>query len=176
MGVLAPAFIGTTIFYHQNYLTVLHDWPPQLFATSLLVMALTTVGFALLTGAAIDRYGAALVLPVFLLPLASACFALAYSGPEITLFVVMVLLGISYGISSTLFGALWPEIYGLANLGAVRSITVSAAVLATAIGPGLTGTLIDRGMSLPAQMMYLGFYCLLAAGALTIASVSLRRR
>jgi len=175
-GVLAPAFIGTTIFYHQNYLTALHDWPPQLFATSLLVMALTTVGFALLTGAAIDRFGATLVLPIFLLPLASACFALAYSGPEITLFIVMVLLGISYGISSTLFGSLWPEIYGLANLGAVRSITVSAAVLATAIGPGLTGTLIDRGMSLPAQMMFLGFYCLLAACAMTIASMSILRR
>ena len=175
-GVLAPAFIGTTIFYHQNYLTALHDWPPQLFATSLLVMALTTVGFALLTGAAIDRFGATLVLPVFLLPLASACFALAYSGPEITLFIAMVLLGVSYGISSTLFGSLWPEIYGLANLGAVRSITVSAAVLATAIGPGLTGTLIDRGMDLPAQMMFFGIYCLLAAGAMTIASVSLSRR
>ena len=175
-GVLAPAFIGTTIFYHQNYLTAFHDWPPQLFATSLLVMALTTVAFALITGAAIDRFGAIVILPIFLLPLASACFALAFSGPEITLFIVMVLLGISYGISSTLFGSLWPEIYGLANLGAVRSVTVSAAVLATAIGPGLTGTLIDRGMDLPSQMMFFGIYCLLAAGAMTIASVSLRRR
>ena len=175
-GVLAPAFIGTTIFYHQNYLTALNDWPPQLFAMSLLVMALTTVGFALLTGAAIDRFGSILILPFFLLPLSSACFALAFSGPEITLFIVMVLLGISYGISSTLFGSLWPEIYGLANLGAVRSVTVSAAVLATAAGPGLTGTLIDRGMNLPAQMMFFGFYCLLAAGAMALASVSLRRR
>ena len=175
-GVLAPAFIGTTIFYHQNYLTALNDWPPQLFAMSLLVMALTTVGFALLTGAAIDRFGSTLILPFFLLPLSSACFALAFSGPEITLFIVMVLLGISYGISTTLFGSLWPEIYGLANLGAVRSVTVSAAVLATAAGPGLTGTLIDRGMDLPAQMMFLGIYCLLAAGAMALASVSLRRR
>lgn len=175
-GVLAPAFIGTTIFYHQNYLTALHDWPPQLFASSLLVMALTTVGCALLVGAAIDRFGATSVLPYFLLPLSAACFALAYSGPEITLFIVMVLLGISYGIASTLFGSLWPEIYGLANLGAVRSITVSVAVLATAAGPGLTGTLIDRGMGLPAQMMFLGLYCLLAAGAMTMASVSLQRR
>lgn len=175
-GVLAPAFVGTTIFYHQDYLTALHDWPPQLFATSLLVMALTTVGCALLIGAAIDRFGATLVLPFFLLPLASACFALAWSGPEMTLFLVMVLLGISYGISSTLFGSLWPEIYGLANLGAVRSVTVSAMVLATAAGPGLTGTLIDRGMALPAQMVIFGFYCLLAAGAMTIASVLLRRR
>ncbi len=175
-GVLAPAFIGTTIFYHQNYLTALHDWPPQLFAMSLLVMALTTVGCALITGAAIDRFGATSVLPYFLLPLSGACFALAYSGPEITLFIVMVLLGISYGISSTLFGSLWPEIYGLANLGAVRSITVAAAVFATAAGPGLTGTLIDQGMSLPAQMIYLGSYCLLAAVAMTIAFVFLRQR
>ena len=175
-GVLAPAFIGTTIFYHQNYLTALHDWPSQLFASSLLVMALTTVGCALFTGAAIDRFGATSVLPYFLLPLSGACFALVYSGPEITLLIVMVLLGISYGIASTLFGSLWPEIYGLANLGAVRSVTVSAAVLATAVGPGLTGTLIDGGMGLPAQMAFFGIYCLLAAGAMTVASVSLRRR
>ena len=175
-GVLAPAFIGTTIFYHQNYLTVLHDWPPQFFAMSLLVMALTTVGCALITGAAIDRLGATSILPYFLLPLSGACFVLAYSGPEITLFIMMVLLGISYGIASTLFGSLWPEIYGLVNLGAVRSVTVSAAVLATAAGPGLTGTLIDRGMDLPAQMMFIGFYCFLAAGAMTIASVCLQRR
>jgi MFS family permease len=147
-----------------------------LFAMALLVMALTTVCCALITGAVIDRLSATLVLPYFLLPLAAACFVLAFSGAEITLFILMVLLGISYGIASTLFGALWPEIYGLENLGAVRSITVSAAVLATAIGPGLTGTLIDRGMSLPAQMIFLGCYCLLAAGAMAIASVFLQRR
>jgi MFS family permease len=175
-GVLAPAFIGTTIFYHQNYLTALHSWPPQLFAMSLLVMALTTVGCALITGATVDRFGAITILPYFLLPLSAACFVLAYSGAEITLFIMMVLLGISYGIASTLFGSLWPEIYGLLNLGAVRSVTVSAAVMATAAGPGLTGTLIDRGVSLPAQMIFFGCYCLLAAVAMTIASVFLLRR
>lgn len=175
-GVLAPALIGTIIFYHQNYLTELNDWPPQFFAMSLVVMACTTVGCALLTGAAIDRFGAPPLLPYFLLPLSAACFTLACSGPDELLFVVMVLLGISYGIASTLFGSLWPEIYGLANLGAIRSVTISAAVLATAAGPGLTGTLIDRGIALPVQIAFLGVYCLVAAGVMTIASVSLRRR
>jgi MFS family permease len=176
VGILAPPFIGTTIFYHQNYMTTLNDWPPQLFATSLLVMAFTTLCFNLLVGTVIDRFGSKSVLPYFLLPLAGACFALAFSGPAFSLFIVMVLLGISYGVSSTLFGALWPEIYGLANLGGVRSITISAAVFATAAGPGLTGTLIDRGLSLPTQMSYFGTYCLLATVAMTIASVYLRRR
>lgn len=175
-GVLAPAFIGTTVFYHQNYLTALHDWPPQLFATSLFLLAMTTVAFALISGAAIDRWSAKRVLPFFLLPLSASCFALADSGPEYTLFVVMLLLGVSYGFSSTLFGSLWPEIYGVKHLGGIRAITVSAAVLSTAAGPGITGTLIDRGVSLPQQMVYLGVYCLLAAGALAIASAVLSRR
>ncbi|MGI9307786.1 MAG: MFS transporter [Gammaproteobacteria bacterium] len=175
-GVLAPAFIGTTMFYHQNYLTALYSWPPQLFATSLAVMAFTTVMCALVTGAAIDRFGAVKLLPYFLLPLACACFVLASSGAPVTLFVMMVLLGISYGIAATLFGALWPEIYGLLHLGAVRSVTVSAAVMATAAGPGLTGTLIDLGLSLPTQMLFLGGYCLVAAGMMTLASVLLQRR
>lgn len=175
-GVLAPAFIGTTIFYHQNYLTILNNWPPQFFALSLLVMALTTIGCALLTGAIIDRYSAVAVLPYFLLPLAGACFVLSYSGAEAALFTMMVLLGISYGIASTLFGALWPELYGLTNLGAVRSVTVAAAVMATAAGPGLTGTLIDQGVSLPTQMAYLGGYCVLAAGLMTVASALFQRR
>jgi hypothetical protein len=63
-----------------------------------------------------------------------------------SLFVVMILLGISYGISATLFGSLWPEIYGTAYLGSIRAVTVSAAVFAT------------------------------AAAALTMASMTLRRR
>lgn len=176
VGVLAPPFIGTTIFYHQNYLTALHDWPAQLFASSIVVMALTTLVCALLCGAAVDRFGSKAVLPIFLLPLSGACFVLAYSGSEMALFVVMVLTGISYGMSSTLFGSLWPEIYGLEHLGAVRSVTISAAVFASAAGPGLTGTLIDRGFNLPTQMSFLGVYCLLATGALTMAVAMMRRR
>lgn len=175
-GVLAPPFIGTTIFYHQNYMTALHNWPPQLFALSLLVMSLTTIGCALITGALVDRFGTPSILPYALLPLSLSCFALAFSGPPVTLFVVMVLLGISYGISATLFGSLWPEIYGTAYLGSVRAVTVSAGVFATAAGPGLTGTLIDWGVELPTQMIYLGSYCLLAAAALSMASMTLRRR
>jgi len=176
VGVLAPPFIGTTIFYQQNYLTALHDWPPTLFAQSLILLAVTTVTCALLTGAVIDRFGAIRVLPFFLLPLAAACFVAGVSGSPPMLFVMMVLLGISYGIASTLFGSLWPEIYGVLHLGSVRSVTMSAAVMATAAGPGVTGTLIDMGVSLPVQMLFLSGYCLLAAGVMAVAAVFLRRR
>lgn len=175
-GVLAPAFIGTTIFYHQNYLTVLNGWPPQFFAMSLVVMAGTTIVCTLIAGAVIDRFSARALLPLFLVPLSAACFVLAYSGAPAALLLVMLLLGISYGIAATLFGSLWPETYGVLNLGGIRAITVSAQVLASAAGPGVTGTLIDRGVALPAQMIFLGGYCVLATVAMALASSYLRRR
>lgn len=175
-GVLAPGFIGTTIFYHQDYMAVLNDWPPQLFAKSLVVMSITTVTIALVTGAVVDRFGALTILPFFLLPLAAACFVLSLSTPPIILYGVMVLLGFSYGVSATLFGSLWPSVYGTDHLGSIRSVTVSAIVIATAIGPGLTGTLIDRGTNLPQQMSYFGAYCLLASLAMGVATINLRKR
>jgi MFS family permease len=174
-GVLAPPFIGTIIFYHQDYLTELRNWPPHFYAVSLSVMAVTTVVFALISGALIDRFRAIAVLPFFLLPLGASCFALAIDGPAEMLFVAMVLLGISYGFSSTLFGAVWPEIYGLAHLGAVRSVIVSAMVFATAAGPGITGTLIDAGVELPTQMRWLAVYCVAAVAAMTAASLHVMR-
>jgi MFS family permease len=176
VGVLAAPFTGTTIFYHQDYLTDLKGWPPQLFALSLSLAAFTTVVCALIGGALVDRFRAITLLPGFLLPLGGACFVLAVDGPHALLFLAMFLLGIAYGFSSTLFGALWPEIYGIRHLGAIRSLTVSAMVLATAAGPGITSSLIDRGISVPVQMNWIGAYCLLAAAAMIIAAWLLRQR
>ncbi len=158
-GVLAPPFIGTSIFFHQDYLNALRGWTPQLFAEGLTVMAIATVVIGLVTGVIIDRFGAVRTLPAFLVPLAAACLIAASGAGAFSLFLFMTLIGVSYGVSSTLFGALWPSVYGTDHLGAVRAIVVSAMVIATAAGPGLTGTLIDAGVPLTAQLKSMGAYC-----------------
>ncbi|MEM9233247.1 MAG: MFS transporter [Pseudomonadota bacterium] len=176
MGVLAPPFIGTTIFFHQDYMSELRGWPPTLFATSFTAMAMTTVVFALICGALIDRFGAKRILPFFLVPLSGACFAASAIESAAGLYLFMVMLGVSYGFSSTLFGSLWPEIYGTRHLGAIRSVMMPFMVFATAAGPGITGTLIDRGISLPTQLFAMGSYCVGAAGIMVLASLALQRR
>ncbi|RFB04141.1 MFS transporter [Parvularcula marina] len=176
MGVLAPPFIGTTIFFHQDYLTAYRGWPAALFATGFTAMALTTVCFALICGALIDRFGARRILPFFLIPLSSACFSASVIESGTGLYVFMILLGVSYGFSSTLFGSLWPEIYGTKHLGAIRSVMMPFMVFATAAGPGITGTLIDRGVSLPTQLLAMGSYCLIACVIMGFASWRLRHR
>jgi MFS family permease len=176
VGVLAPPFIGTTIFFHQDYLTALQGWPATAFPSAFTLMAVTTVGIALLNGWLIDRFSAKAVLSFFLLPLAAACFCAGLTEAVWGLYAFMFLLGVSYGFSSTLFGALWPEIYGTAHLGAIRSAMMPFMVFATAAGPGLTGTLIDRGVALPDQLVTMGAYCLAASAVMATASVRLRRR
>jgi MFS family permease len=169
-GTMAPPFIGTTIFFHQVYLVELRDWSREAFAASFALMSAMTIVCALISGALIDRFSAVRMLPSFLLPLAAACIVLAVIPAGWAPFVFMSLLGISYGFSGTLFGALWPEIYGTRHLGAIRSLIVAFMVLSTAVGPGLTGMLIDLDVSYPAQIFVMGVYCLAASFILFFAS------
>src|SRR3546814_15282390 len=87
-------------------------------------MAVTSIMFGLVCGHLIDRFGALRLLPFFLLPLSVASAAVGLITPVWGVYVFMLLLGISNGFTSTLLGALWPEVYGLANLGGIRAITV----------------------------------------------------
>ena len=170
LGMFSPSFIGTSIFFHQDYLIEINNWPPELYYRSFALMAVTTLLVSLLTGFAVDRWSAMQILPFFMVPLGAACLVLGLMSSTIAIIYFMILQGISYGISSTLFGSLWPEVYGTRNLGSLRSVTVSMMVFMSAAGPGLTGTLIDRGIPFSEQLIVMGAYCLLTVIALTIAS------
>ncbi|MDN2567852.1 MFS transporter [Aquibium sp. A9E412] len=176
LGVMAPGFIGTTIFFHQVYLVELRGWSLEVFASSFTFMAAMTVIFALVAGQLIDRFSAVAVLPSYLLPLSAACLILAGFEAQWAAFAFMGLLGVSYGFSSTLFGAVWPEIYGIRHLGAVRALTVAIMVFATAMGPGITGFLIDLGVPYPWQIAAMGLYCIAASGLMLAVSRRLRAR
>jgi len=169
-GVLAPAFIGTTIFFHQVYLSELRGWAPSVFAASFAIMSSMTIIFALIAGQLVDRFSATRILPAFLVPLSLSCFVLASTEAAWGAYAFMALMGVSYGFSSTLFGALWPEFYGTRHLGGIRSVIVAFMVFATAMGPGLTGALIDAGVPYSAQIAAMGVYCVAMIGVMMLVS------
>ncbi|MEM9331193.1 MAG: MFS transporter [Pseudomonadota bacterium] len=175
-AVLAPSFIGTTLFFHQDYLIELRGWDKLQFSLSFSVMAFMTFIFALIAGQLVDRYSAVAMLPFFLLPLSAACVAMWAVEAVWGSFLFMGLLGVSYGFSSTLFGALWPEVYGTANLGGIRAITIAIMVFGTALGPGLTGYLIDFGVSYGLQILIMGIYCLAASAIMLFVSRQITAR
>lgn len=176
LGILAPSFISTVIFFNEDYLIELRGYDPLTFAAAFPIMSVTTVLFSLVCGHLIDRFGSLKLLPFFLVPLAIAQAALGLITPVWGVYLFMFLFGISSGFSSTLLGALWPEVYGLANLGGIRAIIFSAVVLSTALGPGVSGALIDRGVTLPTQILWLSGWCVAACFALAFAARQVQRR
>lgn len=164
------------ILFHQAYLIALRGYDPLAFSAAFPIMSITTVVFGLICGHLIDRFGALRLLPFFLAPLAIASVAVALIEPVWGIYIFMLLLGVSNGFTSTLLGALWPEVYGVSNLGSIRGITVSGMVLASALGPGITGALIDAGIPLPTQMLWMAAWCVGASFLLTLAVNKIRTR
>lgn len=175
-GVLMPPFIGTTVLFHQAYLVELRGWSPQVFASAFVLMAMFKIVFALITGFVVDKFGSTRLLPFSILPLASGCFIVAFMEAQYSIYLFMGVIGMSVGIASTLFGSLWPEVYGIKHLGSIRSVIMALMVFATALGPGITGVLIDLDVSYLVQFAYMGAYCILASFILWAVSQKIQAR
>ncbi|GHC81887.1 MFS transporter [Nocardiopsis terrae] len=164
-AMAAPALIGNTVFFHQAHLAELRGWPPALSASAFSVYAAVTVAANLAGGVLVDRVTGLRLVPCFLLPLGAGLLVLAVVEGPWSMLVFMALYGVTNGLSLSLIGTVWPEVYGVAHLGAIRSNIVVVLVLASAAGPGAAGLLIDAGVGYPSQVAALGAYCLLASAA-----------
>ena len=67
--------------------------------------------------------------------------------------VGMVIFGIAHGIQATLPTAFWAEFFGTRHLGAIKAVSTSIMVFGSAVGPGISGALIDLGLTFPEQMI-----------------------
>ena len=112
-------------------------------------------------GVALDRLGTRRLLAIFQIPLALAYFAFSFGGSLSAAALGFVLMGMMQG-GGTLWGAFWAEFYGTRHLGSVKSLATALMVFGSAIGPGLTGLLIDFGYPFKDQMVFFAVYILLA--------------
>ena len=87
-------------------------------------------------------------------------------------YLALGMTGVTMGIASALWGVLLPVVYGTEHLGAIRSLAVTIMVFSTAIGPGLTGVLIDQGITFPTQCIALSAWC----GVASLGGLVIERR
>ena len=159
-AVLTPSFIGTVVFFHQVHVSEVKGWSLGLMALGYPVYAGLTVSASLFGGWLADRVGPARLLPVLLLPMGAGAAMLGAAGTVAGWYATLGLMGLTQGMVQATWGALWPDLYGTRHLGGVRAMSTTVMVFSTAIGPGLTGLLIDAGVALPAQAGAMGLWCL----------------
>jgi MFS family permease len=145
--VLTPACLATGFLFHQVPLAEAKGWPLELLARAFVGYAAGAVAGSLLTGVLIDRFGARRLLPFYLLPFAGALVAVALADRPAVAFLFLAGTGLTAGASGIVLGALWAELYGTRELGAIRSVASALMVFASGLSPFLFGWLIDQGAS-----------------------------
>ncbi len=157
-GFLAPSFMSTSLFFHQVHLADIKGWHIASYVATYPIYSAVSVIANFVAGSAADRFGAARLLPFYLVPigLAMLVFGTAtnfWFGP-----LALVLIGMTQGASQAMIGSIWPEYFGTRHLGAIRAFAVAAMVFSTAIGPGVTGLLIDYRIGFETQCLWMGGY------------------
>ena len=173
-AVMSFSGFGTAFWFHQAHFAEIKGWSHlalvSVFPLGTLALLLSTVGY----GWAIDRFGAARLLPVYLIPLIAA-FILHWYAPTLGwTALAVVLMGIAGGGQATLLNACWAEFYGTRHIGAIKSAAAALMVLGSAIGPGLSGWLIDQGVGFEVQQ--LGYAAIFAFAAIILIGPTRKAR
>lgn len=175
-AILAPSAWSTAFFFQQVHLAETKGWShAQLVAlfplyTSVSVLAMLGSGWV------IDRVGSPRLMPVYLLPMALGFTVIGLTEGIWLAALGMAFMAVSQGANATLPNAFWAEFYGTRHLGGIKALAAAVMVLGSALGPGISGYLIDYGVIFEEQMVGIALYVCLAAGMVTVGVTRARAR
>ncbi len=172
--LIGPPAFGTALFFHQVHLAEVKGWPLIHYVALLPVYSGVSLVVMLISGLAVDRIGTARLIPWLLLPMAAGFFLMGQVETLPGAAAAFVLLGVTSGATGTVPPAFWAEFFGTRHIGSIKALAAALMVFGSAIGPGLTGALIDLGYPFPTQMIAIAVYFLVAAGLMGLGVRSVR--
>ena len=162
-ALLGPSAFNTAFFFHQVYFAGLKGWTHLSLVTLFPLYTFVAIGAMVVSGMALDRFGTARLIPLYQLPMviAFATFAVATSLGHAA--IGLVFLALTTGANATLPNAFWAEFYGTRFIGSIKAMATAVMVLGSAIGPGITGLLIDLEIDLTTQYLGVAVYFLFSS-------------
>lgn len=163
-SILGPSAFVTALFFQQVHLAEVKGWSHVGFVALFPVYTAVSTLFMLLAGWAIDRFGTRRLMPFYQIPIAISFIVMAQVDSLWGAALAFALMAMTTGANSTLPSAFWAEFYGTRHIGGIKSLATAAMVLGSAIGPAISGALIDRGTTFPEQMLGIAAWFLAASG------------
>jgi MFS family permease len=163
---MIPALLGqsafnTAFFFLQVHFAEIKGWEHLQLVAMFPVYTLVSIAAMILSGILLDKLDTARLIPYFQLPMIVAFLIFAFGQSLIAALVGFIFLGLSSGANATLPNAFWAEFYGTKHLGSIKAAAAAVMVLGSAIGPAVTGVLLDY--DLPLDTQYVAFPCFLAS-------------
>lgn len=174
-ALLGPAAFNTAFFFHQVHFAEIKGWAHVDLVALFPVYTAMSITAMIAAGWALDKVGTARLVPFSQLPMVVSFLLFTFANsPDAALFA-FVFLAMTTGANATLPNAFWAEFYGTANLGSIKAVAAAVMVLGSAIGPGLTGVLIDMGIGLEHQFLAISGYFLITTTSMYIGISRARR-
>ncbi|MEM9496913.1 MAG: MFS transporter [Pseudomonadota bacterium] len=159
--LLGPPAFGTAFFFYQVHYADIkmidHVQLVALYPVYTLISVIAMIG----SGWALDRVGTARLIPFMQIPAVLAFALLSTAQTTLGIAGGLMCFALTAGITSTLPAAFWAEFYGTAHLGAIKAMAAAVMVLGSALGPGLVGTMLDLGIGLERQYVWVAGYFVL---------------
>ncbi len=173
-ALMGPPAFNTAFFFQQVHFAEVKGWAHLDLVALFPVYTALSVGAMMLSGWLLDRLGTARLMPFYQLPMVAAfsCFALA--GSPAAALLGFLFLGLTTGANNTLPKAFWAEFYGTAHLGSIKAMATAVMVLGSALGPGLTGVLIDAGVGIETQYLGVAVYFVFASAMMAVGVAQAR--
>ena len=157
-ALIGPSACSTSFFFQQVYFADVKGWTHLQLVALFPIYTLVAIIFNLVSGWALDKFGLDRIIPFYQIPLVFAFILFYFVSTQLGLALGLCFLAISAGANSTLPTAFWAEYYGTKFLGTIKALGTAIMVLGSAIGPGVTGYLIDWGFGIEKQYFIFGLY------------------
>lgn len=172
--LLGPPAWGTALFFQQVHLTEVKGWELVDYVALYPWLTLTSISATFMAGIAVDRFGAGRMLSVAPIPFAIGFVVISLSQTLVVAGIGLMIAGIGMGMQGTVIGAFWAEFYGTRHIGAIKAAAAAVMVFGSAIGPGVSGFLIDFGMPFTSQMIVYAVYFVASATLAAFATARAR--
>ena len=115
--MLTPGYVGTVVFFHQVHVAEIKGWTLIAMAPAYPAWALSEVAAAFVAGWAADRFGPARLLPLTVLPMGVGIALIGMGETPLAWITGIGLIGVTQGMTNTIWGTLLPATYGTNHIG-----------------------------------------------------------
>ncbi|MBY0384468.1 MFS transporter [bacterium] len=143
-----PAFSLSGFLIYQISYAQTKGWPLNTVAFAMSLFAVGRLLSAFITGPLVDKLGALKLFPYYQLPLALSFFLFWYFESPYFAVAGLFLSGLTVGAAAPIKSSLWAELYGVAHLGAIKSLFATIIVVVTSISPLFFGWMFDHNHQL----------------------------
>lgn len=169
-ALLGPSAWSTALFFQQVHLAEVKGWTHLEFVALFPIHTGVAILATVAAGWMVDRFGTNRIIPYYLLPFVAGFLVVGSANSLLIAAFGMALIGVSAGIGNTLIGAFWAEHCGTRYIGSIKAVAAAVMVFGSAIGPGVSGWLIDLGIDFPDQTIAIAIYFVGSALLATIAA------